>query len=200
MDNQAKNTESENYWSSRYLAGNIPWDAGRITTPMKEFIDTLTDKTLRILIPGAGNGYEAEYLHLLGFKNVYLLDISSQPLHRFHSRCPDFPEKRLLHQDFFTATGSYDILLEQTFLSAINPERRNEWVKKCLELLVPGGVLAGVLFDDPLHDDRPPYGGSLLQYKQLFIPDFIPLIMERCYNSIPSRRGREIFILFKKPI
>lgn len=193
------NTDSENYWTSRYLMGNIPWDAGGITTPLRDFINTLTDRSLRILIPGAGNGYEAEYLHHLGFKNVYLLDISDQPLQTFHLRCPDFPKEKLLHQDFFSATGTYDLLLEQTFLSALTPARRKEYVKKCLELLVPGGKIAGVLFDDPLNDDRPPYGGNLEIYKQLFIPSFIPIIMEKCYNSIPARAGREIFILLKKP-
>lgn len=131
--------------------------------------------------------------------HVYLLDISDRPLQSFRDRCPEFPESRLLHQDFFAAAGSYDLILEQTFFSALPPVRRTEYVQKCLELLVKGGVLAGVLFDDPLNDDRPPYGGNLAIYKKLFLPEFIPLKMEKCYNSISARSEREIFILLKKP-
>ena len=51
-----------NYWEERYQKGETGWDAGTITTPLKEYIDQLTDKNLTILIPGAGNGHEFDYL------------------------------------------------------------------------------------------------------------------------------------------
>jgi hypothetical protein len=38
------------------------WDLGQVSPPLKAYIDQLTDKNLRILIPGCGNSYEAEYL------------------------------------------------------------------------------------------------------------------------------------------
>ena len=50
-----------NYWEERYQKGETGWDAGKITTPIKEYIDQLTNKNLKILIPGAGNGYEFDY-------------------------------------------------------------------------------------------------------------------------------------------
>ena len=39
-----------NYWEERYLKGETGWDAGTITTPLKEYINQLTDKNLKILI------------------------------------------------------------------------------------------------------------------------------------------------------
>jgi hypothetical protein len=45
-----------NYWEERYLKNEIGWDIGAVSTPLKEYIDQLTNKACRILIPGAGNG------------------------------------------------------------------------------------------------------------------------------------------------
>jgi methyl halide transferase len=59
-----------NYWNTRYLEEQTGWDIGYPSTPLKEYIDQLTNKSIRILIPGCGNGYEGEYLHQNGFTNV----------------------------------------------------------------------------------------------------------------------------------
>ncbi len=191
-------TESESYWSARYEASNTPWDAGAITTPLKDYIDQLENKQLRILIPGAGNAYEAEYMHRSGFTRVMVADISQHPLNGLKLRCPDFPEGHLLHTDFFDLEGPFDLILEQTFFCALPPFRRMDYVNKCHQLLVPGGKLAGVLFDAPLNRDHPPFGGDMKEYQDLFLSKFTPRVMERCYNSIPPRQGREIFLLLEK--
>ena len=69
-------TTNKFFWDTQYQEGNIGWDVGSITTPLKAYFDQLTDKSLAILIPGAGNAYEAEYLNKLGFKNITVVDIS----------------------------------------------------------------------------------------------------------------------------
>ena len=71
---------TEQYWSGRYENQITGWDIGYPSTPIKEYFDQIKDKNLRILIPGAGNGYEVEYLHKLGFIDVTVIDISGQPL------------------------------------------------------------------------------------------------------------------------
>ena len=62
----------EEYWSKRYEEGQTGWDIGYPSTPIKTYIDQIKDKNLRILIPGAGNAYEAEYIFKEGFKNVFV--------------------------------------------------------------------------------------------------------------------------------
>ena len=62
---------NEDYWDSRYHEKTTGWDVGYITTPIKEYIDQIIDKSLKVLIPGGGNSYEAEYLHHQGFNNVF---------------------------------------------------------------------------------------------------------------------------------
>ena len=74
---------SPEYWSNRYQTNDFSWDIGEISTPLKEYIDQLSDKNIPILIPGAGNAYEAEYLHHKGCKNVFVLDYALEPLQNF---------------------------------------------------------------------------------------------------------------------
>lgn len=175
------------------------WDIGYVSTPVKEYIDQLKDKETHILIPGCGNAYEAEYLIEKGFKNVYVIDWSEIALNKFRERAPHFPEGSLFNEDYFSHKGQYDIIIEQTFFCSLDPSMRADYAKKMHELLKPGGKLAGLLFDDKLNDDHPPFGGTKEEYVNYFNPYFSFKTYEKAYNSIKPREGREIFInLIKK--
>ena len=50
------------YWNNRYISHDFKWDLGEVSDPLKHYFDQLTDTNLHILIPGAGNAHEAEYL------------------------------------------------------------------------------------------------------------------------------------------
>ena len=160
------------YWQERYETNQTGWDAGAITTPLKDYFDQITNRELRILIPGCGNAYEAEYLYRHGFKNVFLVDVAPAPLHSFSARVPDFPKEQLLQQDFFDLQGTYDLLVEQTFFCALAPRLRPAYAKKCAELLAPGGKLMGLLFDTDFNHEGPPFGGSKEEYSAYFEPYF----------------------------
>lgn len=182
------------YWSDRYQIGQTQWDAGAITTPLQVYFNRLINKGLRILIPGGGNGYEAAYLHELGFREVYLVDISPIPLQHFARKHPSFPKEHLLEEDFFALKGSFDLMIEQTFFCALHPGQRPDYAQKAAELLVPGGRLAGLLFNAPLYDSHPPFGGKREEYLSYFQPYFHIHKMEPCYNSIKPREGSELWI------
>jgi thiopurine S-methyltransferase len=183
------------YWSNRYQTNDTGWDVGDISTPLKEFIDTLKDKSISILVPGAGNAYEVEYLYRNGFKNVFLLDIAEEPIENFKKRVPDFPEKQLLIGDFFNQKGKYDLIIEQTFFCALNPNLRSNYVSKMKDLLKPSGMLVGLLFNIPLNEDKPPFGGNKDEYIQLFTPHMIIQKMESSINSIKPRENNELFFI-----
>lgn len=189
---------TKEYWTERYSQNNIPWDAGIITTPIKEYIDQLTNKDLKILIPGVGNGYELSYLYQNGFKNVYGLDISEEPIANFKKNNPDFPENQLIVDDFFKHDNQYDLIIEQTFFCALNKELRPLYAAKMHKLLKENGKLAGVLFSFPLTEQGPPFGGSVEEYQELFSDNFLLKIFETCYNSIKPREKNELFIIFHK--
>lgn len=188
----------ESYWNERWEQGLTGWDIGFASTPLKEYFDQLHDKDLKILIPGCGNAYEAEYLHKSGFEKVHLLDIAQLALSSFHERFPDFPEEHLINSDFFEHEGEYDLILEQTFFCALDPQLREKYVSKMKSLLKPGGKLVGLLFNDELNEDHPPFGGNIQEYRALFEDHFNIHCLEKCYNSIEPRAEREVFIIFEK--
>lgn len=121
---------NQEYWTKRYNDQETGWDVGDVSTPLKEYIDQLSNKELKILIPGAGNAYEAEYLYKQGFKNVFVIDISQEPLKNILKRSPDFPAEQLIHGDFFEHSNTYDLIIEQTFFCAIDPSLRANYAKK----------------------------------------------------------------------
>lgn len=188
---------NKEYWEARYLNNETGWDAGSITTPLKDYIDQLTDKSIRILIPGAGNGYEFDYLVSKGFHNVWVIDIAQQPLENLKQRNPKF-EKHFIHKNFFELEDSYDLIIEQTFFCALNPKLRNEYAKKMYDLLNLNGKISGLLFDFPLTEAGPPFGGSYDEYLNLFDELFQIKTLEKSYNSIKPRDGKELFFIFEK--
>ena len=192
------------FWNDRYLTNDFGWDLGEISPPLKAYIDQIPDKSIRILIPGAGNSYEAEYLVNNGFTNVYVCDLAEEALKNLKKRSPLFKHNNLLHHDFFELNTSsinkmalrFDLILEQTFFCAIDPSLREQYATKMKDLLVPGGTLAGVLFDRDF-EAGPPFGGGLPEYQQLFARYFHIKTLETCYNSIVPRDNTEIFFILK---
>lgn len=185
-------------WDKRYQTNNTGWDIGHISTPIKEYIDQLNNKNISILIPGAGNSYEAEYLHLNGFTNVTIVDISKYPLDNFAKRVPSFPKEKLIHQDFFKLNQKFDLIIEQTFFCAINPSLRDNYVSKMKDILNKNGKLIGLYFQFKLEQTKPPYGGSKDEYIQRFSLNFNIKTLENCYNSIKPRETKELFAIFEK--
>ncbi len=189
---------NKDFWEQRYKNQQTGWDIGHISTPIQEYIDQLQDKQMKILIPGAGNAYEAEYLFRNGFENVHVLDIASDPLQNLKKRIPEFPFQNLHQTNFFQHTGKYDLIIEQTFFCALEPKIRASYAEKVAELLKPDGIVSGVLFNFEFKNDGPPFGGSKDEYLTYFSPYFKIEILEECYNSIPPRAGNELFFKFRK--
>lgn len=185
------------YWDKRWLEKQTGWDVGDVSTPLKTYFDQLTNKNLRILIPGCGNAYEAEYLWKNGFKNTYIVEISELAVQSFLKRYPEFPKDHIFTADFFLLNEAFDLIIEQTFFCAIDPARRNDYAIKCNEILNPAGKLVGVLFDREF-DGGPPFGGSMEEYRKTFSPLFDIHVLEPCHNSIQPRKGTELFINFLK--
>lgn len=187
------------YWNNRFELNNTPWDIGYVSTPIKEYADQLTDKNISILIPGCGNSYEAEYLLQNGFTNITLVDISPTLTKKLEVKFNTHLKKQLtiITGDFFNLNGQFDLIIEQTFFCALNPEIRQDYVNKMYELLKPEGKLAGVMFNKNF-EGGPPFGGTKEEYEKLFGEKFMIKTLEPCYNSIEPRKGAELFILVRK--
>ncbi|TDO23638.1 methyltransferase domain-containing protein [Sediminibacterium goheungense] len=189
---------SADYWNERYKKEETGWDIGYVSTPLKTYIDQLTGKDIRILIPGGGNSYEAAYLLEKGFSNITVIDIAPVVAERLNTQFRDYGNRiQVICGDFFALTGSYNLILEQTFFCAIDPSLREAYAEKMQQLLNPGGKLVGLLFNRSF-DNNPPFGGDEKEYSNLFTPFFQIQIMEPSYNSIPQRAGSELFVILQK--
>ncbi len=184
-------TLNADYWSKRYKQNETGWDIGYGSTPLVEYLQSLKDKSISILIPGCGNAYEAEWLLQHGFTNVTVLDISPVLTAALKERFKDEPIN-IITGDFFEHEGQYDLILEQTFFCAIDPALRSNYVAHMHALLKPTGKLVGVLFNHSF-EGGPPFGGSKEEYELLFSKHLHIKKMELCYNSIPPRQGAELF-------
>ena len=179
------NSEDKKYWTNRYMEDNTGWDIGSPSTALKAYIDQLENKEIKILIPGAGNAYEAEYLYAKGFKNVYVMDISAVPLQNFKARNPSFPKEQLIEANFFEHIAKYDLILEQTFFCSFEPTAINRqlYAQKMNELLNDNGKLVGVWFDIPLVDgnlDKRPFGGDKQEYESYLKKYFVIKCFDAC--------------------
>jgi thiopurine S-methyltransferase len=45
----------------------------------------------------------------------------------------------------------------------------------------------------------PPFGGSMIEYQQIFQDVFTSVVIEPCYNSVKPREGSEVFIIMSHP-
>lgn len=187
---------NKEYWDERYRTGQTGWDIGSVSPPLKAYFDTLADKNLRILIPGGGNSYEAVYLMGSGFKDVTVVDISEVV-------CQQLTEKhasqglKVICADFFEHSGTYDLIVEQTFFCALNPSLRPAYLQKMRELLTTDGRLAGLLFNREFAGG-PPFGGNEAEYRALFQETDFQITIDLNPNSIPPRRGSELFFISTK--
>lgn len=194
------NKLNDDYWSERYAANQTGWDLGTVSPPIKAYADQLTAKSLRVLIPGCGNSYEAEYLLSENFENITLIDISEILVSNIKTKYSEYIENSKLsvvYGDFFQHEGEYDVIIEQTFFCALDPALRKKYAEKMSELLAPNGKLVGVMFSREFVGG-PPFGGLAAEYKTYFEPYFEFDTFEPCYNSIPPRQGAELFINLRK--
>jgi len=191
------NTLDKNYWDSQYINHTTGWDLGEVSPALVHFINQIQNKNKRILIPGCGNAYEAEYLYNNGFKNITLIDISPTLTQILREKFHGKPEITIIEGDFFALKQTFDIILEQTFFCALPPFLREKYVYKMFHLLNKNGVLCGVLFNREF-EKSPPFGGNKPLYEQLFTAAFHFDIFEECQYSATPRSGSELSFHFTK--
>ncbi|MFV8442381.1 methyltransferase domain-containing protein [Flavobacterium sp. LB2P44] len=185
------------YWEAQYKAKTTHWDLGKVSPPIQAYVDTLKNKNIRILIPGCGNSYEADYLFEQGFTNITVIDIAPTPVADLKEKFKNNSNIQIILGDFFEHEGKYDLIIEQTFFCALPPVLRQKYVWKMHYLLADEGILAGVLFNRTF-ETGPPFGGSKEEYGMLFAGVFDFLSMNLSKKSIKARANSELFIELKK--
>ncbi len=188
----------QTYWENQYVSETTGWDLGKPSPPLQSIIDELSDKNLRILIPGCGNAYEAEYLLEKGFSDVTLIDISPTLVSDLQEKFKENKQIKVILGDFFAHEGEYDLVLEQTFFCALPLSMRQKYVWKMHQLLSPSGTIKGLLFNRFFEKQGPPFGGDQATYEAFFSNAFEIKKIDICENSISARANTEFSIIFAK--
>jgi SAM-dependent methyltransferase len=184
---------NQRFWNNRYLENQTGWDLGKASPPLMEVIDGIKNKKAKILIPGCGNAYEVDYLLENGFTDITIIDIAPKLVESLEDKYANNKSVQLICGDFFEHQATYDVILEQTFFCAIDPELRPQYVTKMSELLGPKGKVLGVLFNRTFEKEGPPFGGNTEEYTTLFEKHFtVNFVAPK--QSIPGREGFEVLI------
>ena len=185
------------YWDNQWKANTKGWDLGMPAPPLVSFMDTTENKNTKVLIPGCGSAYEAEYLINKGFTDVTLIDISETASCQLKEKFSKNPQIKVVCDDFFNHNEKYDIIIEQTFFCALPPTLRQRYLWKMHNLLNENGILAGLLFNRSF-EVSPPFGGNRKEYEKLFQTAFHIDHLSTANNSVSPRANSELFFSFVK--
>jgi hypothetical protein len=142
------------FWDSRYRSGDAPWEVSRMPAQLERWIGSHPAGGA-VLIPGCGSGREISTFSDAGW-NVTAIDFSPTAIARARSHA-SAANARLILDDFFThpfVSGTFDLIYERTFLTALSPARWPACVMRYRDLLKPGGWIAGYCYYG--HEPDPP--------------------------------------------
>lgn len=144
------------------------------------------------LVPGCGRAYDALALAEHGFESVVALDLSPTACkaaeteietsgsaslavrERVHVRCGDF---------FDTDGDTFDLIWDNTFLCALEPEARERWAAQMKAKLAPGGTLITCVFPIGEREGGPPFAMSVPLVRDLLEPiGFVATVVQ---DSLP---------------
>ena len=187
------------YWNSRYLSGETPWDFGGVPADLQEFLlrkpkDSYTPGQGRVLIPGCGSGYEIKAFAAAGY-DVTAIDIAPEAVKRARLALGPALASRVLLGDFFKyefPAASFDLVYERTFLCALMPDRREAYRDRLSYLLKYGGSLLGYFYYQNTElKDGPPFGFPWGEADVLFSRNFLLTKDVPVNDSLAFFAGRE---------
>lgn len=208
-------TDDVNYpakWEGDYRRGTAGWS---LHAPTPVFQHLLAEKNSRgdmnfppgrMLVPGAGLGYDAREFARHGF-DVVAVDFAQDAAEAMHHalRTAETPDTahEIVQGDLFqlpaSRNESFDYVLEYTCFCAIDPARRIEYADVMARVLKPGGIYIALAFPLDEHDGGPPFTVKTDDLIGLFeARGFVLLRREMHPATIKPRKGREELIVMHK--
>ena len=157
-------SESSPDWDALYRENVTPWDKGAPAPPLLDWIEANPGRLSgNLLVPGCGLGHEVRLLSSLpGVEIVTGLDLSPTAT-ALARELPATGLERYVTGDLFALDPehheSYDWVWEHTCFCAIDPDRREDYVRAVHGALRKGGSLLAVFYLDPYDDEHQPGGG-----------------------------------------
>ncbi len=186
-------------WEDRYQTKDMPWEKGE---PSPGLVDFLADASRlargTVLVPGCGTGHDARQWAVAGF-TVTGCDIAPSAIRLAEEKTAAAGlSAQFILGDFLAddVLGPYDWIFEHTLFCAIDPARRDDYVKAVLRRLKPGGSYLAVNYLIP-DRDGPPFGTTRQELMDRFSPH-LDLQAEWVPRSYPNRTGEELLLWWRR--
>ena len=194
--NQASN------WDLYYDRNMDGWDLGGPTPVFKRLASSARFTPGRMLVPGAGRGYDAREFSRHGF-HVTAVDFASNAISEMERLAEADAPVDILQQDFFTFPneydGTFDYILEYVFFCAIDPKHRSDYANVVTRLLKPNGLFIDLAYPLDGRPGGPPFSLSEKELMGLFQErGFKLLSREKPEDSISRRKHAEALFIFQK--
>ncbi|CAN0488763.1 unnamed protein product, partial [Ectocarpus sp. 8 AP-2014] len=127
----------------------------------------------RALVPGCGRGYDSIAFGKSGYDSIGL-DLSPTGVEQAKALLAEEKEADISgkarqelgkpRRDFFKFSpeqeGKFDVILDYTFLCALDPAARDDWADHMVSLLSPEGELVTIIFPIVEKEGGPPFAVS----------------------------------------
>ena len=182
-------------WDEMYQKGEAFRDKGAPAPAMNQYLARHTVRG-RALVPDCGRGHEVALAVKHGL-DATGLDIAPTGVAEARALYPHLTERFVTGNLFDppeAMRGSFDVVLEHTYMSGLPPTLRADYRRGVDLTLRRGGLLIGVWFIDPgLNPGEvgPPFPFSVANLTALFaegyeiVEDYVPDV------AFPGREGRE---------
>ncbi len=193
-------TTNETDWEKLYQTGDTQWEKGEPSAGLVDFLAASAALPRgRVLVPGCGTGHDVRAWAAAGWTATGL-DLAPSAIQLAQERTKaaglkaEFELTNFLESE---PTTPFDWMFEHTLYCAIQPVRRDDYVRAVLRWLKPGGHFLAVhymLRDQP---DGPPHGCTQQELMERFLPHFT-LKQGWVPRSYPNRTGLELMLWWQR--
>jgi SAM-dependent methyltransferase len=187
------------FWEDLYAQRRDGWEMGRAAPPLADFVETTPPPRGRVAVPGCGRGHDARLLARHGY-DVTGFDFSPAAVSAASRIARDEGVRVAFEQrDIFSLTTdhgrAFDGAWEYTCYCAIDPRRRDEYVRTLATIIRPGGWLLACLFPLRGAPAGPPFPVSRAEVMRRLAPHFRAERVFAPVRSARGRQGRELVVL-----
>ncbi|MBM4441949.1 MAG: methyltransferase domain-containing protein [Candidatus Rokubacteria bacterium] len=187
------------FWDGLYARGADGWEMGQPAPPLVDFVERTPPPRGRVAVPGCGRGHDARFLARHGY-DVTGFDFSPAAIEAARALArAEKADVGFEARDVFSLAADYthafDGVWEYTCYCAIDPRRRDEYVRVLARIIRPGGWLLACFFPLRGNPTGPPFPVShaevtrRLARRFRIARDFAPT------RSARGRTGRERVLL-----
>jgi hypothetical protein len=138
------------YWESLYQTKKDSWDQGKPSPILAEFFKHPScPKAGRVLVPGAGRGWDAAAWADRGHETV-AVDFSQTAYAALTALSEKHRKLTVLNLDLFElspkSTEPFEIIYEYCCFNSIHPGRRDEYFEVWDKMLVPDGLVIAAFY------------------------------------------------------